>query len=130
MDAFEDFFNTVQVPSASYTRDAFIVSIFFCFTSVLFEFLEIFSFVNWYEAVATSVILLILTLIDTNARSQIRTSIKNIKAKAEYVAKNKFEKEGLNNEYYSGEERDSFGSDFVGQGYQEVTNEFTGDNQS
>lgn len=84
MDAFEEFFEALVLPTKRYTLDAFFVSLVLLAISVASYIFDLFTFVDWYEALTCSILLGIIVLIDTSTRSKIKSNfakIKNIKEK-------------------------------------------------
>ena len=79
MDSLEEFFNALTIPTAKFTQDAFYVSLGFLGWSILAEILNIFTFVNWQEAVTCSVITLLLVIIDSSSRDNIKKNVAKIK---------------------------------------------------
>lgn len=80
VDAIEDFFESLVVPTASFVREAFLVSLAFIPVSVMLENYQLISFVSWQEAVTCSIILLIITLVDSTSRGQLFNAMKVIKS--------------------------------------------------
>ena len=80
VDAIEDFFESLVVPTASFVREAFLVSLAFIPVSVMLENYQLISFVSWQEAVTCSIILLIITLVDSTSRGQLFDAMKVIKS--------------------------------------------------
>ena len=79
IDAVEEFFDALVVPSTAFTRDAFFVSLGFLGWSILSEFIGVFNCVSWHEALTCSILMLIIVLVDSSARSSIKSNIKKIK---------------------------------------------------
>ena len=80
VDAIEDFFESLVVPTASFVRETFLVSLAFIPVSVMLENYQFISFVSWQEAVTCSIILLIITLVDSTSRGQLFNAMKVIKS--------------------------------------------------
>lgn len=93
MDAIEEFFDAMVVPTQRYVLDAFFVSCGFLAWSIIAWLFDIFTFVDWQEALTCTILLGIVVLIDTSSRSAIKGNLNKIKALA-----SKFT--------YSGEEED------------------------
>lgn len=75
IDAIEEFFNALIVPSTRFTFDAFLVSLVFLIWSVISEFTGLPSAVSWMEALTCSILMGIIVLIDSSARSKIKSNI-------------------------------------------------------
>lgn len=96
MDSLEEFFDALQVPTAKYIRDAFVISLIFSIGSFLCECFSVWTFVEWEEAATCSVILLCVTLIDSATRHSVKSMAKSMK---EIAAKS------MTRFAYSGEEQ-------------------------
>jgi hypothetical protein len=79
-DAIEEFFEALTVPTRSYTLDAFFVSIVFLGWSIVAWLFELFSFVNWQEALTCTILLGIIVLIDSSTRSTIKSNLAKVKS--------------------------------------------------
>ena len=79
MDAIEEFFNALIIPTVSFTKDAFIVSLVFLAWSIFAEFAKAPALVNWQEALTCTILLLFIVLIDGNTRSSIKDSVIKVK---------------------------------------------------
>lgn len=80
LDSIEEFFNALTVPSRRFTFDALLVSLVFIVASIVLPMCGLDTFVSWQEAVTCSVLLLMIVLIDSSARSSIKSSVGKIKA--------------------------------------------------
>ena len=79
MDAIEEFFEALIVPTQRYVLDAFYVSLIFLVWSLLAIPLKVFSFVSWQEALTCVILLGIVVLIDSSTRSKIAGNMSKIK---------------------------------------------------
>lgn len=95
MDAIEEFFSALNAPSTTFTFYAFLVSLAFTGWSILAEFLYLPSFVGWQEAVTTNVLLLVIVMIDTSARSSVKKSLMRVKGMASKFTYNGEQEETL-----------------------------------
>jgi hypothetical protein len=82
MDALEEFFDALIVPTQRYTLDAFFVSLIFLAWSVVAKIFELSTFVDWQEALTCVILLGIITLIDSSTRSSITSSLTKVKGVA------------------------------------------------
>lgn len=80
MDSLEEFFDALQVPTAKYIRDAFLVSLVFLGGSIVCEGFNVWTFVEWEEAATCSAILLFVTLIDSATRHSVKSMAKSMKS--------------------------------------------------
>lgn len=79
VDTFEDFFEALIIPTAEFTKDAFLVSLVFLIVSVIMEKLNVMFFVSWKEASSASAIMLVITLIDSSTRNNITKAVNDLK---------------------------------------------------
>lgn len=79
IDAVEEFFDALIVPSTKFTFDAFLVSLGFLGWSILSLFTQLPNAVSWQEALTCSILMGIIVLIDTSVRSSIKSNIDTIK---------------------------------------------------
>ena len=79
MDALEEFFNAIALPTSKHIKDGFLVSLAFLGVSILTSLLNIWCFVDWKEALTCSILLGIITLIDNSVRGNIRNNVNKIK---------------------------------------------------
>lgn len=79
IDAVEEFFDALIVPSTKFTFDAFLVSLGFLGWSTLSLFTQLPNAVSWQEALTCSILMGIIVLIDTSVRSSIKSNIDTIK---------------------------------------------------
>lgn len=79
MDAIEEFFDAMIVPTQKYVLNAFFVSLAFLCWSFIAWYFDIFSFVDRWEALTCSTLLGIVVLIDSSARSAIKDNLSKIK---------------------------------------------------
>lgn len=79
MDALAEFFDALTVPTRRYTLDALIVAVIFLGVSILTWLFDIFTFVSWQEALVCTLLLCVIVLIDSSARSAIKSSLSKIK---------------------------------------------------
>lgn len=95
VDSLEEFFEVLVAPTASFTKDAFLVSLGFTAFSLLTHYLDIISFVSWQEAVTASVLMLVVVFIDSSSRSKINNGLSKLKesVKAINIHRSKFIKE-------------------------------------
>ena len=82
MDSLEEFVDAVKFPTASYTYNAFLVSLIFTITSLATELLGIFTLIQWKEAVTCNILLLVVTLIDSSTRASTMGFVKDLSTKA------------------------------------------------
>ena len=82
MDAIEEFFNSISAPSTKFTFNAFIVSIGFLIWTIIASIFDLFSFVDWAEALTACIILFIIVLVDNGARSSLKASALQLKESA------------------------------------------------
>lgn len=85
MDAIEEFFSALTAPSTTFTFYAFLVSLGFFGWSIVALYAELPTFVDWDEALTCSLLLLIIVLIDTSARSSIKSTLLKIKGVTDKV---------------------------------------------
>lgn len=95
MDSLEEFFDALIVPTARYIRNAFIISLIFLTGTFLCDCFNVWTFVSWQESLTCSIILLIVTLID----SATRHSVKDMAGKIKSIAN-----KNLNRITYTGED--------------------------
>lgn len=81
-DALEEFFEALTLPSSKFTFNAFCVSCVFLVSSVVLQLFGIFTFVTWDEALACTILLGVIVLIDSSARSTVKSNINRIKEAA------------------------------------------------
>ncbi len=93
-DCLEDFVGSVSIPSAKYIIDTFKVSLIFLLVSIVCRLFDVWCFVSWQEALTCSIILLIISLIDTSTRGKISKSIKTFKNSAQEKVHNKLSEVG------------------------------------
>ena len=79
MDSFEGFFDSVTLPTSKYVTGAFKVSLVFLIGSIAAEYFNIWCFVSWQEALTCSLLLLMITLIDSGVRSSIKGNLSKLK---------------------------------------------------
>jgi hypothetical protein len=79
VDAIEEFFSALTVPTKRYTLEAFFVSLVFLVASVVAYIFDLFTFVDWQEALTCSILLGIIVLIDTSTRSTIKGNLGKIR---------------------------------------------------
>ena len=79
MDAIEEFFEALIVPTQRYILGAFYVSLIFLGWSLLAFLFGIFSFVSWQEALTCVILLGVIVLIDSSTRSKIAGNMFKIK---------------------------------------------------
>lgn len=96
MDAIEEFFEALTVPSRKYTLYAFFVSLVFLAWSVIALLFNLSTFVNWQEALTCSILLLIIVMIDSSTRSKIANNMKGIKSLASRFS---YDGDEVENEY-------------------------------
>lgn len=82
MDAFEEFFDALTVPTTKFTFQAFLVSLCFLGLSVAGAVFGLPVFVDWQEALACSILMLIVVLIDSSARSGIKSNLGKLRGVA------------------------------------------------
>lgn len=106
MDAIEEFFEAMIVPTRRYTLDAFFVSVIFLGWSIVAWLFDLFSFVNWQEALTCALLLGAIVLIDSSARSAISSNLSKIKSVASRFSYNGEEVEDIEEEVYNNESGD------------------------
>lgn len=106
MDAIEEFFEAMIVPTRRYTLDAFFVSVIFLGWSIVAWLFDLFSFVNWQEALTCTLLLGAIVLIDSSARSAISSNLSKIKSVASRFSYNGEEVEDIEEEVYNNESGD------------------------
>lgn len=79
MDAFEEFFSALTVPTTKFTFDAFIVSLGFLAFSIIAKLLNFFCIIDWPEAATCSIILFCIVLIDSTTRKSIKENLDKVK---------------------------------------------------
>lgn len=79
IDAIEEFFDALIVPSTKFTFDAFLISLVFLGWSIFAHIGGIPNCVSWQEALTCSILMLAIVLIDTSVRSSIKSNITAIK---------------------------------------------------
>lgn len=79
MDAIEEFFTALTIPSTKFTFNAFLISLTFLGWSILASVFGLFSFVSWQEALTCSIILALIVLIDSTTRSSIKDGLMKVK---------------------------------------------------
>ena len=79
MDAIEDFFSALTVPSRRYTLEAFFVSLGFLVWSVIAKVFKLWTFVDWQEATTCCILMLVIVLIDSSTRANIKSGLSKIK---------------------------------------------------
>lgn len=82
IDAFEEFFSALTVPTTKFTFDAFIVSLGFLAFSIITKILGVFSIVDWPEAATCNVILFCIVLIDSTTRKSIKENLDKVRSAA------------------------------------------------
>ena len=85
MDSIEEFFASITSPSTKFTLDAFFVSLVFLAWSIVAGLFDLFSFVDWAEALTTSIIMLGIVLVDSGTRSSVKGSMNRLKESASHV---------------------------------------------
>lgn len=98
MDSMEEFFESLTAPSTKFTFNAFVYSLMFLAASVLAELFSIPCFVQWQEALACSLLMGIVVMIDTSVRGNIKSGLMRLK-------------EATNRFTYSGDEESEEGYD-------------------
>ncbi len=88
MDAIEEFFDALTVPSRRYTLYAFFVSLIFLGWSVVAMLFGFATFVDWPEALTCTLLLSIIVLIDSSTRSKIKCSLSGVKSLASRLTYN------------------------------------------
>lgn len=106
MDAIEEFFEAMIVPTRRYTLDAFFVSVIFLGWSIVAWLFDLFSFVDWPEALTCTLLLGAIVLIDSSARSAISSNLSKIKSVASRFSYNGEEVEDIEEEVYNNESGD------------------------
>lgn len=106
MDAIEEFFEAMIVPTRRYTLDAFFVSVIFLGWSIVAWLFDLFSFVDWPEALTCTLLLGAIVLIDSSARSAISRNLSKIKSVASRFSYNGEEVEDVEEEVYDNESGD------------------------
>lgn len=99
MDAMEEFFASLTAPSTKFTFNAFIYSLIFLGASVAAELFEIPCFVQWQEALACSLLMGVIVMIDTSVRGNIKDGLSKLKS-----ATSRFTYSGENEEYEDSQE--------------------------
>lgn len=82
MDSLEEFFDAISIPTAKYVSDAFKISLIFVAVAFGCEYFSIWTFVSVPEALTCSIILLIISLIDTATRSEVKGMANKMKTVA------------------------------------------------
>lgn len=117
VDSLEEFFEVLTVPTTSFTKDAFLVSLCFTAWSFLAHYLSLPAFVSWQEAVTTSVLLLIVVFIDSGARNQVKGGLVKLKEMTKSISERRnklIEEEGVENgttDYQRGSEFSNYGEE-------------------
>lgn len=106
MDAIEEFFEAMIVPTRRYTLDAFFVSVVFLGWSIVAWLFDLFSFVDWPEALTCTLLLGAIVLIDSSARSAISSNLSKIKSVASRFSYNGEEVEDIEEEVDNNESGD------------------------
>lgn len=106
MDAIEEFFEAMIVPTRRYTLDAFFVSVVFLGWSIVAWLFDLFSFVDWPEALTCTLLLGAIVLIDSSARSAISNNLSKIKSVASRFSYNGEEVEDIEEEVDNNESGD------------------------
>lgn len=106
MDAIEEFFEAMIVPTRRYTLDAFFVSVIFLGWSIIAWLFDLFSFVDWPEALTCTLLLGAIVLIDSSARSAISSNLSKIKSVASRFSYNGEEVDDIEEEVYNNESGD------------------------
>lgn len=106
MDAIEEFFEAMIVPTQRYTLDAFFVSVVFLGWSIVAWLFDLFSFVDWPEALTCTLLLGAIVLIDSSARSAISNNLSKIKSVASRFSYNGEEVEDIEEEVDNNESGD------------------------
>lgn len=79
LDSFEDFFNNLLKPTNKYLQDCFLVSLVFLVVSVVAYLFKMFAFISPLEAGITSLMFLIIWLVDGSNRAKVRSRVSNVK---------------------------------------------------
>ena len=82
MDSLEEFFDAISVPTAKYISDAFKISLLFVVMSFAFERFNIWTFVCFPEAATCSILLGLISLIDSATRSSVKSTANRMKTVA------------------------------------------------
>lgn len=82
IDALEEFFNALTLPSNKFTFNAFCISLVFLGASILTGMFDLFTIVTWDEALTCMILLGIIVLIDSSSRSTIKGNLTKIKEAA------------------------------------------------
>lgn len=70
----EDFFNVITYPSRKYIKTAIFIAIGFLALSVAGLLLEVFLFVQWYEALTAVIILIIIYFVSDISSKQVQSA--------------------------------------------------------
>lgn len=81
VDGLEDFFNVITYPSRKYIKTAIFVAIAFLAMSLAGLYLEMFIFVQWYEALTAVVILLVIYFVSDISSKQVHNAANKMMAK-------------------------------------------------
>ena len=79
MDAIEEFFSVLTIPTLRVTRDALVVSFLFLAFSVVTSVFKIPAFISWQESLTATVILTGIVLIDSATRKSIRENLMKLR---------------------------------------------------
>lgn len=82
IDAFEEFFSALTVPTTKFTFNAFLVSLGFLVFSIAGKMLNVFCLVDWPEAATCSIVLFCIVLIDSTTRKSIKENMDKVRSAA------------------------------------------------
>lgn len=83
VDALEEFFQAISLPTSKHIKEAFKYSLAFLLISIVAKLINIWCFVSWQEALVCTVLLGLITLIDTSVRGEIASNVTKIKSLAD-----------------------------------------------
>ena len=108
MDSLEEFNDAVKFPTASYTFQAFIVSLVFTCIAIILNILGIYSFIQWGESLMCNLLLFIVSIVDSSTRSSTMKFVHKTtsEAKSKIKVGSAIISSKINN--YRGEEEDYY----------------------
>lgn len=88
MDSLEEFVKAIKFPTASYTKQAFFVSLIITVVSMVLDAFGLSTIIQWQEGLTANILLLIVTLIDGSNRSLAKRFANQFRNKAAEAAMN------------------------------------------